>query len=484
MTAVLQDNESALPQGSNTVQDSPADAISPASGPTVLGVLATNTGLAGVSGVSGLASVYGATGLMVAGGAVGAAVAAGAAGAGLYAAYRKKRPTNMARTASRVLPKSKRGAKAGKAALGAFKGSKPGRTLGAATGRAGALGRMFKPVKKNGGRANGSGSKPSNNRQTAARSGRAGGLFSKASGARRGAAKKAIKSTKAGAGQRGGNGSLSSAARPHRRPGNAKRSMFGSLASRKRRQSLGAAKSVSSRASGRRSATRRDTAGRLARAANGVPQKPNVRVGKARQAYQKTCRGLARTRDGWRSVAARAEPAMQRLWGWAEANLSDEDGGAETLPPRQSLTTPLNSSSTPVPAGAKAVPMPSLCNPKRKETNMSSDFSNAIEAVSTDLGSWAPGNARSVVGFYDQLEKLFDSLSNGLGSSSQSLVEGFPIDPAAAEHVQSLAERMRAFSDHLEEARAAFESAHAEDLERINNPRVMEEKWDYSTNQE
>lgn len=111
-------------------------------------------------------------------------------------------------------------------------------------------------------------------------------------------------------------------------------------------------------------------------------------------------------------------------------------------------------------------------------------FQSVIEACHQSAAAFDPENALRTIEWYESLPQLVAALSEMLGAQGKKLVEHFYLYPTAGEFAEALGGKFLAYTGPCEDARAAFEAAHAEDLERIRNPKPNQQKWDILANQE
>ena len=111
-------------------------------------------------------------------------------------------------------------------------------------------------------------------------------------------------------------------------------------------------------------------------------------------------------------------------------------------------------------------------------------FAAVIEACGQAAQSYEPGNALRVIDWYEGMPALIEAVAGMLRQQGGKTTEQFYLYPAAAEFAGRLGEQFLAYRDPCGSARDAFERAHAEDLERIRNPKQHQEKWDISANRE
>ncbi len=113
---------------------------------------------------------------------------------------------------------------------------------------------------------------------------------------------------------------------------------------------------------------------------------------------------------------------------------------------------------------------------------MSGHIDAAAEAISEFVGSWAPENALELDSFLAGLPGLFEALAAAVGGVAERLGSEFPVDPSVPDHLAEIAATVAGMGDFAAEAHAIHRTAHAAEMERIENPRPHEELWDVAAN--
>jgi hypothetical protein len=106
----------------------------------------------------------------------------------------------------------------------------------------------------------------------------------------------------------------------------------------------------------------------------------------------------------------------------------------------------------------------------------------ATEAVSESIGSWAPENALDLDAFLAGLPRLFEAVAFSLARFAERLGSEFPVHPSVPEHLQEIAATVAGMGEFAGEAHAIHRTAHAAEMERIENPRPNERLWDVVEN--
>jgi len=106
----------------------------------------------------------------------------------------------------------------------------------------------------------------------------------------------------------------------------------------------------------------------------------------------------------------------------------------------------------------------------------------ATEAVSEYIGAWAPENALDLDSFLGGLPGLFEALAAAVAGVAERLGSEFPVHPSVPDHLQEIAATAAGMSEFAAEAHAIHRTAHAAEMDRIENPRPNEELWDVAGN--
>jgi hypothetical protein len=107
----------------------------------------------------------------------------------------------------------------------------------------------------------------------------------------------------------------------------------------------------------------------------------------------------------------------------------------------------------------------------------------AADMVEQQIGSWEPDSAVDLDLFLSSLPRLFEAVSTSIGHVASRLGSDFPVDPAVTERLREISSTVAGMADFAAEAHSIHRSAHATELERIEDPRPGEAMWDVSRNQ-
>lgn len=111
-------------------------------------------------------------------------------------------------------------------------------------------------------------------------------------------------------------------------------------------------------------------------------------------------------------------------------------------------------------------------------------FAAVIEACAQAANSYSPDNALRAIDWYEGQPQLIEAIATMLGAHAAKNAEEFYLYPAAAEFANALAAKFMAYRGPCDDARGAFETAHAEDLTKIRDPKRNQEKWDILVNKD
>jgi len=113
---------------------------------------------------------------------------------------------------------------------------------------------------------------------------------------------------------------------------------------------------------------------------------------------------------------------------------------------------------------------------------MSGHIDAATEAVSENIGMWAPESALDLDSFLAGLPRLFEAVAAAVSGVAERLGAEFPVHPSVPEHLEEISATVAGMADFAAEAHAIHRVAHAAEMERIENPRPHEELWDVAGN--
>ena len=113
---------------------------------------------------------------------------------------------------------------------------------------------------------------------------------------------------------------------------------------------------------------------------------------------------------------------------------------------------------------------------------MTNHIDAAAEAVTETIGTWAPENALDLDVFLAGLPRLFEAVAASIAGVAERLGSEFPVHPSVPEHLHEIAATVAGMGEFAGEAHAIHRTAHAAEMERIENPRPNERLWDVSEN--
>lgn len=458
----------------------PAKAPQPAPVPVGLpvGPVALAAGELGVVGASALYAAVGVAGLATAGAAVGAVAAAGAG----YALWRRSGPVAQRSLISSRLRRAPSGTGGG--------AGKAGRGLGSGAGRGPAMGRA-KAVR------------PSSRSSLAGGVGARGkGLFGKSTRPVSGAASGRGRGLGVGLKRKGS----ARAGSPFAGRGGAHRKGSAPAVGRRGGAGLGLGNALPRLGSGRRGSGGRRPAS-VSRAAKAATAPRAGRMGALRRlAAYPTLRhtrkaavavgaGIAGAARGMKRVAT--SPAAKRTYfRVGKATRAGFAGLMNALSRRQQAVVSksgskvrrpgsentVSSTAAPVPTPAPA----SLASTTNQFVRIGGDSMFFVAAHADEMkaaaGAYAP---EGMLTFESDLRQLPDAL-RAIGDSLRiwgQKVEGeFPVDPRVIELVKAAVSIQYKVAAAVEEAPAVFRRIHESDIQRLENPRVGEDKWDVTRN--
>ena len=146
-----------------------------------------------------------------------------------------------------------------------------------------------------------------------------------------------------------------------------------------------------------------------------------------------------------------------------------------TVPPAN-VPTKLTAPSGPRYPIPRPLPVPETKGPQ---------MSGSIDAVAdayASVAAFSPENKDELENFLSRLRELKESEANALKTLGDRFVSEYPMAAPIADAFMELASATAALTDHCDSILTTFRNAHAEDIERIENPRPNEEWFDVSRN--
>ena len=168
--------------------------------------------------------------------------------------------------------------------------------------------------------------------------------------------------------------------------------------------------------------------------------------------------------------------AAKRLWG----RLRKQRGGTPEAPaaaPGQDAAEP---AAEPERQPGLALSPDTAHNPGREKRDVSSQVEAAAEAISEGLGSFEPENVGDLGRFFEALPEVYEALGSALTRLADRFGDELPVHGDVAEHIRELAAQSAGLHEYAAETHGIFRAAHAEDLERLENPRPGEPFMDFS----
>lgn len=114
---------------------------------------------------------------------------------------------------------------------------------------------------------------------------------------------------------------------------------------------------------------------------------------------------------------------------------------------------------------------------------MSQQVDAAAEAIEEHVGGFEPENMTDFEGFLQRLPRLFEALAGSLATVAERHGGEYPVNPAVIDHLHEMASAAAGQQEYAAEAHQIFATSHAEDLQRLNDPRPNEQLWDVVENQ-
>lgn len=111
-------------------------------------------------------------------------------------------------------------------------------------------------------------------------------------------------------------------------------------------------------------------------------------------------------------------------------------------------------------------------------------FAAVIDAMAACKSQFDPHNALAVERWFAGLTDFVDGVVDMMTGHGSKLTEDFYLDPAAGQYATGLSGVFARFQEPVAAAAATFARVHADDLEKIHNPKQHQHKWDISANRD
>lgn len=108
-----------------------------------------------------------------------------------------------------------------------------------------------------------------------------------------------------------------------------------------------------------------------------------------------------------------------------------------------------------------------------------------IEAAAEMLGAamaYNPEGMMQVGNDFNKMPEAFRNVANAMKRMAQRAHDQDPINPAILDQMNVVFQHLQAAATAAEELGPAFRNLHAVDIQRIEQPRNGERKWDVSAN--
>ncbi|GAA2822592.1 hypothetical protein [Saccharopolyspora taberi] len=115
---------------------------------------------------------------------------------------------------------------------------------------------------------------------------------------------------------------------------------------------------------------------------------------------------------------------------------------------------------------------------------MPNPFESHIEQVQATATNFQVNRANDVIDWVKNAPGAAAAEAQSWQSQAQKIQQELPINPAFAEALNSYANASRGLAGQMAEHAAAFEVHHAEELNKLRNPRPGQDKWDISNNRD
>jgi hypothetical protein len=130
--------------------------------------------------------------------------------------------------------------------------------------------------------------------------------------------------------------------------------------------------------------------------------------------------------------------------------------------------------------GQPLVPNTADPAPTRRRAPLSNQLEHAADAISHGVGGFHPENVADLEQFLTDLPRVYEALADGLHHVADRFTDDLPVSQQVSEHLREMGSTVAGLADYAGEAQRIFRTAHAEDLERLENPRPGEEFMDHA----
>lgn len=119
----------------------------------------------------------------------------------------------------------------------------------------------------------------------------------------------------------------------------------------------------------------------------------------------------------------------------------------------------------------------------RSHTMGTFDFRTETEDILAKARSGELGGALEFVAVMDTLPETLQAFADAFVVVASRSVDEMPIDPKVADALAEVHRHLTAAADAAPDVSKVLHAAHADDIERLENPRTNEQAWDVTANQ-
>lgn len=110
----------------------------------------------------------------------------------------------------------------------------------------------------------------------------------------------------------------------------------------------------------------------------------------------------------------------------------------------------------------------------------SSPIPAMTEAVQDGFGNWDPQGPTEMIDFFNEMPGFFGEVARNINNLAERAEGELPLDPKVTEALREIAATFGGLRDQADELNGVFRTVHEKEIERAENPRIGEQKWDVS----
>lgn len=107
-----------------------------------------------------------------------------------------------------------------------------------------------------------------------------------------------------------------------------------------------------------------------------------------------------------------------------------------------------------------------------------SPLTELADQVTAHFASYDPQNLADLEGLFQDVPEFYEGLLRAFQVIAEKFDSELPVKPVVSENFREQMATLAGLRDHAQEANGIFQEAHADEIERIKNPRPGEKLWD------